>query len=202
MQCELRRIVKVTWYINHTITNELNVLLSKRLTDQLFWYLQPLPIKENHPDTFQFCCCGLYARKGGGRCCGLDARTLRWGIPPSGGKGALLAHLWLLLHNALVFTLLVFIFQNILAVILWKQFPVIRCAVHWRSIEYHVGGRDCRRIAYLWRLCVALVRCVALTHAPGHRPLNKRDQCCFFSMASNFFLVLYLNATNAKCAMF
>ena len=50
-------------------------------------------------------------------------------------------------------------------------------------------------------LC-GLVRCVALTHAPGHRPLNKRDQCCFFSMASNFFLVLYLNATNAKCAMF
>ena len=93
---------------------------------------------------------------GGGGCCGLDARTLRWGIPPSGGKGALLARLWLLpLHNVLVFTLLQFIFQNILAVILWKQFPVIRCAAHWRSIEYHVGSRNSKQIAYLWRLCVA-----------------------------------------------
>ena len=145
----------MTWYFNHTITNELNVLLSKRLADQLFWYLQPLPIKENHPDTLQFCCCHLYARGEGG-CCGLDARTLRWGIPPSGGKGALLARLWLLLlHNVLVFTLLQFIIQNILAVILWKQFPVIRCAAHWRSIEYHVGSRNSKQIAYLWRLCVA-----------------------------------------------
>ena len=74
------------------------------------------------------------------------------------------------------------------------------CALAKYWISRWRQGLQADRIP-LATLC-GLVRCVALTHAPGHRPLNKRDQCCFFSMASNFFLVLYLNATNAKCAMF
>ena len=192
----------MTWYFNHTITNELNVLLSKRLTDQLFWYLQPLPIKENHPDTFQFCCCGLYARKGGGEMLWAGCQDIAVGNPPvRRERSSACPSLTSTAQCTSLYTSSVYISKHLgsdfVKTISGNQM-CCTLAKYW--ISRWRQGLQADRIP-LATLC-GLVRCVALTHAPGHRPLNKRDQCCFFSMASNFFLVLYLNATNAKCAMF